>query len=276
MEEIVFIFRRGEINLPTHPKLSFKFEELMNKGASMGTIAELLRQDAAITSKLIAVSNSPVYRGISNNKTLEQAMGRLGLNTTKQYVEVIQNRTLYMSMQKAYVEIIEKLWEHALSCAYACQITAQRLHLTLTEDAFTLGLLHDLGRLVILQTVGKLQENKKLGENIDESEVFATMDSYHGKFGASLLKLWKFSEDFSHIAAYHDDLSDADPISKGLLVVHFSNLLVKSMGYGLSGFDADELMDAQSTNLLKLTKDDIRFISDNVKPLMEEFGTFFS
>jgi len=276
LEEIIVIFKRGEIELPSHPKLGLKFKKLLDQGGSLKDIADLLRQDAAISSKLISISNSPFYRGISNNKTLEQAMGRLGLSTTKQYVDVILNKTLYMSGRKEFVDIIEKLWEHTLSCAYASQIIAERLKLDLQDDAFTLGLLHDIGKLVLLHTVVELQKRKKLGENIDQSELFMTINNYHGKFGASLLKRWKFSDNFINVAAYHNNLSDADPISKSLLVVSFSNLLVKSMGYALSATDGIDLEKEQSAILLKLTSEDIRELSEKVEARMNEFKNFFN
>ena len=121
-----------------------------------------------------------------------------------------------------------------------------------------------------------MQKKKKLGENIDQSELFMTINNYHGKFGASLLKLWKFSDNFINVAAYHNDLSNADPISKSLLVVSFSNLLVKSLGYVVSEANGIDLEKEQSTILLKLTSEDIREVSEQVEARMDEFKGFFN
>ena len=108
MEQIVFIFKRGEIDLPSHPKLSQKFMELIETGASLQKIAEVLKRDVAISSKLISISNSPFYRGMAKYRTLEQAIGRLGLNTTKQYVDAILHRALYTTKNKNFTEIIRE------------------------------------------------------------------------------------------------------------------------------------------------------------------------
>lgn len=70
LDEIIFVFKRGEIELPTLPQFGIKFQEMMNKGANIREIGELLKQDMAISSKLISVSNSVYYRGVVENNNL--------------------------------------------------------------------------------------------------------------------------------------------------------------------------------------------------------------
>ncbi|MBE9547496.1 MAG: HDOD domain-containing protein, partial [Proteobacteria bacterium] len=224
-KEILSRLKRGKIDLPSLPQITVKFREMVNKGANLHEVAEFLKQDMAITSKLISVSNSAYYRGVSENKTLGQAISRLGLDTTRKYVEVISNRSLYVTTNKKFSESIEKLWEHALACAYASQIVSEILRLKLSEDAFTLGLLHDIGKLILLRIYSEFEKE------IDKTEMSKSLDVYHCEFGAILLKTWEFSDRYVQIAMCHDNLEKANPVSKELLVVHFANLLVKSMGY---------------------------------------------
>ena len=102
----------------------------------------------------------------------------------------------------------------------------------LPSDPFTLGLLHDIGKLVLFQVIAELQMKDKLGGEVGTAEILNTVDSNHGKFGASLLKLWKFSSGFIKIAGYHDNIEQADFITKELLVVNLANQIVKSVGFG--------------------------------------------
>ena len=246
IEEIILRFKRGEINLPSLPQISIKFREMTIRGASLQEVGDLLKQDAAISSKLIGVANSVYYRGVVESKTLGQAISRLGLNTTRQYVEAITNRSLYTTKNKKFVEFIEKLWEHSLSCAYASQLVSEVLGLNLPDDAFTLGLLHDIGKLVLLQIFGELETKGQLKEEVDRGELFNALDTHHGKFGSALLKRWQFSSGYVQIAMYHENFEGADPIIKNLLVVHFANLLVKSMGYVLGQQTEIDVEDAGS------------------------------
>ena len=270
IEEIILRFKGGEINLPSLPQINIKFREMANKGANLQEIGDLLKQDAAIASKLIGVANSVYYRGVVESKTLGQAISRLGLNTTRQYVEAITNRSLYTTANKKFVEFVEKLWEHSLSCAYASQIVSKVLRLNLPDDAFTTGLLHDIGKLVLIQIVGELETKGQLGEEVDRGELFNTLDTHHGKFGAVLLKRWEFSSGYVQIAMYHENLEGADPISKNLFIVHFANLLVKSMGYDQGQQAEIDVEDAESTRSLELDSTMIGKIKDQVKGRMEE------
>lgn len=275
-EEILSRLKRGKIDLPSLPQITVKFREMVNKGTNLHEVAEFLKQDMAITSKLISVSNSAYYRGMSENRTLGQAISRLGLDTTRKYVEVISNRTLYVATNKKLSESIEKLWEHSLACAYASQIVSETLRLKLSEDAFTMGLLHDIGKLVLLQIFGELEMKGEFGEEINKAELFKSLDIYHGEFGAVLLKTWEFSDRYVQVAMCHDNMEKADPVSKELLVVHFANLLVKSMGYDQGEQTEIDLEGAESARLLELNSKMIAEIEDRVKEYMEELKEYFA
>ena len=269
IEEIISRFKQGKIDLPSLPKINIKFNEMINKGANLQDVADLLKQDMAISFKLISVSNSVYYRGVVENKTLGQAISRLGLNTAKRYVDAISTRALYTTKNKKYAVLIEKLWEHSLSCAYASQIVSEVCKLRLQDDTFTVGLLHDIGKLVLLQVIGELEIKAKLEQKIDTIELFETMDTYHGKFGFAVLKKWGFSPGFTKIALYHDNLEEADHISQELLVVHFANLLVKSMGYDLAEKAEIDVEGAESTRQLRLDSTIVNEVKGQVKERME-------
>jgi putative nucleotidyltransferase with HDIG domain len=281
LDEIVFVFKRGEIELPALPQMGIKFQEMMNKGANLHDIGELLKQDMAISSKLISVSNSAYYRGVTKSKNLGQAIGRLGLRSTKQYVDTICNRTLYATKNKKFMIFLERLWEHSLACASAAQTLDNALALNLENDAFTMGLLHDIGKLLLFQVIGQLQLKKKLGDEVEVSELLSTVDTHHAKFGAALLKKWEFPESFSNIASYHNNLEAATSISNELLVVHFANLMAKSMGYSLNDQEETQqpeidLKDTESARRLGLETPMIDEFKDKVTDFMGELKGVFA
>jgi HD-like signal output (HDOD) protein len=269
IDKIISGFKRGEITLPSLPQINTKFNNMVSKGANLQEVGDLLKKDAAISSRLISVANSVYYQGETETKNVGHAISRLGLDATKQYVDAICNRTLYATSSKKFVEFIEKLWEHSLSCAYASEIVSEAIKLKPQEDPFTMGLLHDIGKLVLLQVVAKLDSQGKLGEQVDRAELLNTLDTHHGKIGATLLEKWEFSSVFIQIAMYHDNLVEADPISKELLVVHFANLLVKSMGYDQAQQAEVDVEDAESTRFLKLDPKMIAQVKEQVKGRME-------
>ena len=275
IEDIIGRFRRGEINLPSLPHITTQFREMINEGRSLQEISSLLKQDIAISSKLISVSNSAYYQGIVENKNVDQAVGRLGLSVTKQYVEVICNRALFTTENKKFVAIMEKLWEHSLACAYASQILSDTLRLGLSEEVFTMGLLHDIGKLVLIQAVSELDIEGKLSGEEDGRTTITTLNKFHGKVGSALLRKWKFSTEYVQVALHHDNLKPVDHVPKKLLIVHFSNLLVKAMGYTLATPTAIDLESSESNRVLGLDSDRIARIKEAVTERMEGVGVFF-
>ena len=272
VEEILSLLKRGEINLPAFSQIGIKFTKMLKERASIQDVTDVLKQDVAISSKLISISNTAFYRGVEKNKNLEQAINRLGLGATKQYVNLICNRALFTSTNKKIAEQMEKLWEHSISCAYASQVISETLNLRLSNDAFTIGLLHDIGKLALLQVLSELGEKGVIEKDINSAELFNILDKLHGAFGAALLKKWEFPSGFTQIARYHDNLEEADSISNDLLVVHFANLLVKSMGYGQARQAGIDLVGAKSNGFLKLNSAMIADIKEQVKEHMDVLG----
>lgn len=269
IEELVSRFKQGDINLPSLSQTYIQFKALMKSGAGIKEIADLLKQDVAISSKLINISNTAYYRGMSENKNLYEAINRLGLRVTKQYVGVISNRSLYTTSNKKYNSILEELWEHSLSCAYAAEIVANIIGFDFQNDIFTLALLHDIGKLLLIQVIGELETKGKFGRDIRLEELFQTMGSFHGRFGAVLLKRWNFPEIYLEISQRHHD----DPVensSKELLIIQFANLLSKSIGYTVSKEQQIDIENSKSGYFLRLRENEIEETQQKTKALMEE------
>lgn len=258
MEEIVSRFKKGEVNLPTLPDINIRFNKLIKRGANLREVADFLKQDVAITSKLINVANSALYRGIEKTTRLEDAISKLGLGKTRQYVEIIANRSLYTSTNKRFGSFIEKLWEHSLATAYAAEYILNLLHLQTNVDIFSLGLTHDVGKLILVQVIGELEAKSRTGEKFDNAKILSTLKLYHGKFGAVLLNRWGFPQEFKDVAMYHDHMEKVTKPSPEFLCVHFANLLAVSLGYTMESGREVDMENTDSGYLLRLRPDDIQ------------------
>jgi len=274
IEAITLRFKRGEINLPAYAKINKQFRRLIEAGASLEKIADLLKQDIVISSKLLSISNSPYYCGLAKNKTLEQAISRMGVKTARNYVEIISNRSLYTTNNQKYRGPLKKLWEHSLACGYASEMLSNRLQIRMNDELFTMGLLHDIGKLLLLQIVIEIDSKSSDGRDIEGSDVNETLDTYHGLFGASLLKKWEFPSEFAHIAQYHHRPDEAGTLSKELMIVHLANLISKALGYGLHGTETLDLEHAASARFFDLPLSEIIQVEERVKQLMENSVLF--
>ncbi len=257
IEQIISRFKKGDVNLPALPQIGTQFDAMLKKGADIKDIAMLLKQDVAITSKLINVANSALYRGIEQVTRIETAIGKIGLGKTRQYVEIIANRSLYTSSNKRFVALVQKLWEHSLATAWAAEYFSGLLSLNTETDVFSLGLTHDIGKLILIQVIGELDGKGKYGSSMDHDKVLSTLNLYHGRFGAVLLNRWGFPQAFKDTAMFHDDFNQMKDPSSEFLCVHLANLLANKIGYGIGPVPEMELAEADSCLFLGLRPDEI-------------------
>lgn len=229
IQEVSEALQEDQVNLPSLPDINTRLKEMVQKRINVSEISGLLKKDMLITSSLISLSNSALFRGIEKNRTLEEAISRLGIDQTYNHVEMLCQRALYSDVPKKYSDYVEKLWLHAQACAYASQYAADHLKLNLTEDPFTLGLVHDIGRLILLQIISKLEQVGPTGDDVDPKILYSTLDAHHGDFGAALLKKWGFSDIFALVAKYHDCVETVDTPPKELLLVSLINVLVHNL-----------------------------------------------
>lgn len=273
IEEIIARFKRGDINLPTLPGIITGFNDTIRKGASIADVANLLRQDVGISTRLINVSNTVFYKGAAENKTLEDAISRLGLSTTRQYVYAIANRSLYVTANPEYSKHLKSLWLHSLACASAAQITVENLKLEFKSDAFTFALLHDVGKLILLEIIGELALKEEIFKNIKNVELHAILEQLHGKFGGVLLKRWNFPSIFIQVALYHDAPASAPRPSRELLVASFANSLAKSRGYKFGPEEKITMEEDDAARQLQIAPDLIEVIGSQ---LIQQIGSLES
>jgi HD-like signal output (HDOD) protein/CheY-like chemotaxis protein len=263
--------QHAEIYLPPQPRVVKAFHQMVRHGSAFTDIAGLLRKDVAISAELVRASNSAYYRGYTENTTAEQALARLGVETAKELVDSLHDRAKPITKHRDGLELLRKLSIHCLSCAYACDALTQSLGLKIEVDAFTMGMMHDIGKFCLLPMAIDLQKRGKLGIEIHSPEFFAFLDDYHVFLGTRLLERWRFPESLVYVAKYHAAPAQAESASTELLIVHVADSLVQSMGYDVCrrvSTPADP-GDAPAAQLLKLDSQKIAAIQDQVTQQMQ-------
>jgi putative nucleotidyltransferase with HDIG domain len=283
IDGIVTAFEGKKINLPTLPRIQTKFRELLLTGAVSQRISNLLKKDVAISAELIRMSNSAYYKGVIVNKSLEQAISRLGAAATEQTVAELTRHEFYTMKNKKYRTLIEKVWRHSIACAYASEITANLLNLELEADPFAMGLLHDIGKLALLQIMAGMERKGKFNGGIPTDKLIETISAHHGVVGAKLLEKWRYADSYIASASDHKDGGEDEDgeikerLPKEILIVRFANIVAKSMGYSLEKNDYTnlpieniELAYDLQLNLIDITKLKEK-LTEEMKGAMELF-----
>lgn len=260
--KVMEIIGKGEVSLPAMPQLIFAIEDAIKKeDVTIQDISRLIETDAGISSRLMGVANSVFYRGIKECTSVEDAIARLGMHETQQLVHVIANRNLFALKDRRYEDIIEKLYIHSIACGAASHAIARHLNMPDLGNFFTMGLFHDIGKLLVLQVLSEITKNMR---GIDFTLTMEIMDSLHNKAGYMLLSKWAFPQIYLLTALNHDDISTLDNPEKELAIIHFSNLFVRKLGFALKEDDGQDILNTQSAKLLHLDNEMLRKATEEV------------
>jgi HD-like signal output (HDOD) protein len=243
--EVVFLMSRNQTRLPSLPKIYIRFRELIARNANFNEIVGLLRNDIAITVELIRRSNSVYYKGLVTNNSLEQAVARMGYDASVQVVGELSIRKFFTMTAKKYRPLVDNLWKHSICCAYAAEFMSKLLKLELKGDPFLMGLLHDIGKLTLLQIIADMERQGKFNDGIHPIMLVNILDDYHCQLGAKLLGKWNFAEYYIHTALLHNspDLTPEDGTQaevktlygQELKVVQIASQTANLMGYDILG-----------------------------------------
>jgi putative nucleotidyltransferase with HDIG domain len=187
-------------------------------------VVPVLKQDAVLTAKLLRACNSPVLGLREPIASVDHAVLLLGHRQILQMVTAFAFRGLLSVPVWAYALEADGLWRHSLLSATAAELVlAEGLDLDLSGPAaFTLGLLHDIGKLVVSRFLdrqslvairGQIAQGSALCEA--ERDVLGTD---HAEVGAGLLHLWGLpTQIVEAIAAHHRPVCGPRPQPSALV-----------------------------------------------------------
>jgi len=230
---------KGDPSLPPAPKIAMKLRQMIDCNAEIKDVVDLLQQDLAVATKLIHASNSAYYRGVNKSVTLTQATSRLGLDRTREVVMSICCRGYFATNHSPYMEMVEMLWWHSLACAHTADWVAGRLGWKVAEDIFSIGLLHDIGKLLMIQVAGEMVQRKKGSLEVDLDDLHAAMKSHHARLGAAVLEKMSYPETFANLVKQHHRMDDPETTPRALQIIQQADLLARAAGFGI-GQEAPE------------------------------------
>lgn len=190
----------GISKLPTLPNVYLELvEELSSKDVSMHRIGEIISHDISFTMKILQVVNSPFF-GLAKKITEPiQAVNYLGRNIIKSLL-LFNNLYTSFTINSNIQDYFDKMWMHSNKVG---RFGKELIYMTyydeieMMEDAYIGGLLHDIGKVVLLsldeypQNVFDLMKEEKIRFSAAEYKLYGTS---HAEVGAYFLSLWNLPE----------------------------------------------------------------------------------
>lgn len=259
----------NSLDLPVLPMVANKVMKVASNPDSTASLLGLvISRDEALASRVLRIANSAFY-GVSRKiNTISEAVTIIGFDGIKNLALALSMRGVY----KSFGLLEQLLWDHSVGVAITAQLAAAHVHVKQKEEVFMAGLLHDVGKVILLNQekekytrVIQMVYNDDFTFTAAEEEVFGFN---HAIVGSLVIKKWNFPDFLVSIARYHNDFpsyKDGDSyISLMLALVNFADLLCNKLGIGRRR--PQEGIDIMSCDCIKVLK----FSQEQVVDLQEE------
>ncbi|RJQ80080.1 MAG: HDOD domain-containing protein [Desulfobacteraceae bacterium] len=247
-------------NLPTLPIIALEVNRLLQDFDSpLEQLVDLLSKDQSLVLKILRLVNSSFYGFKSKVKSVGHAVTLLGYNTVRNAVITVTVIDT-LALKKELPEFkIEAFWKHAIQVAVLSRYLGVKTRLALPEDAFTAGLLHDIGKVVLAdffpaELIAILRAAGQDGLAFYDAEL-KLCSCPHNLIGAYLAQQWMLPETLNQAIQYHHSASEQASRSSLVVVVNTANNLAHMMngekGYQLQLDRKPEVIRAVIAEALK-------------------------
>ncbi len=233
-------------SLPPLPEIVTDLLSSMGKeNIDIDTLAEKLARDQALVATTLRLANSSFY-GMSHRVTsIREAFAILGLKSMRTLITAASVTNGFIGGQDLAGEI-EKNWRHSIAVAVCTKALARQLHQD-QELAFTAGLLHDIGRLVLAIYFPEQHQAVLTHRTTHDCTAFqaeqAVLGIDHAMVGQALVEYWKLPPDIQlAIGSHHTP--DQSKQSALVSLVHVADAIVHALDLAL---DEEELVPLIST-----------------------------
>lgn len=181
--------------LPTAPHIFSRLSMLLNDvNADLDKIVNLIGIDTGLTSRVLRVSNSILFRGGSAVTSLDEAVNRVGFREIHRMVGMAMTEQLFQNGLPAYRMNAKLVWENSVATALAMEAIASAAGQE-TEAAFTLGILRQVGKLVLGRILEKEHPGAVCPEDIDVlSWETARLNITNHEAASYILESWKLPQ----------------------------------------------------------------------------------
>jgi len=257
----------GDVELPPMSSLARYASRLRTTpDISSHDLQLLIEGEPAVASQVIRLANTAYYKppgpGVSN---LRLALVRLGNRTVANLIETVAMSDFYQTGPDVAVRYLRKMWTSTLYSAIAARELARLSQTADPEDAYLLGLFHNVGEPLLIRLLAS-EKYVHLLRAEQESTVFSVMDSWHEPIGKRLLKAWSFPATAVDIAGSHHQEPDSD--LRAIVCLAYESAL--SYGYTYFEHKPAEERRNQAAALLELSAEDVASLPQRIGPTLNE------
>ena len=274
-----FIMTVGD--LPTMSIVATKVMQLVeDERATAEELAKVVSSDPGVAARVLKISNSAFYSCQRQIQTLPSAIMLLGFNTLRSLVLASSVKDVF----KPFGLLENMLWEHSFGAALAARTIAEECRSVNGEEAFLAGLMHDIGKIILLNNDRERFQGlieRCYNDDLDfETAEAAIYPFTHAEIGGYVLQKWNFPNVLVTAIIQHHrfEFSDKDDDYQRRItaIASLANQFCLRLGIGERA-PHDDLVIADSTaaKILNLDEEKIARMLDNFAEAYEQNKNYF-
>ncbi|MBN97969.1 MAG: hypothetical protein CME16_01795 [Gemmatimonadetes bacterium] len=249
-------------NLPSLPDVVFHINEMVDDPVtSSRQVGAEIARDQVLSAKVLKLVNSGLYGFSRSITTISHAVTMLGFDAVKSLV-------LGSSVLDLMSGAIPGLWEHSQACARTCGLIANHLEMSDPEEIATIGLLHDLGKVVLHKSLEaeyrqvflRVKKADMLFYKAEEDRRVLGAGINHGTIGGWLLAKWTLPEKLVEPIMYHHNFHPDLKYGERTALVQLADVLCRAEAFGNGGDRKIPRLQAQILETLEMDMDDVEKI----------------
>jgi putative nucleotidyltransferase with HDIG domain len=218
-------------DLPSLPAVVMELlSSIDQEDIDISVLAKKVSHDQALTAKTLRLANSSLYGLQVKVTTIQQAITFLGFQTTRNLITAAAVTGCFPEGQCARFDD-QAFWRHSIATAACAKVLARRMRFN-QDYAFTAGLLHDIGRLVLVSSFPTRYEQVIAYRAAHDCTLLdaerAVLGVDHVEAGVALAEHWNFSDTMRLAIANHHD---PEAVGAGFLasIIHVANAIVHAL-----------------------------------------------
>ncbi len=227
-------------DLPTLPDVVMKVNQLANDPKTSATdIAKIITTDQSLSMKILKLVNSAFFGFPGEIKSISHAITILGFKTIQNIALTISVFDMFGKSKSLGNFDRKEFWKHSIGCAVCGRLVATKLHYEDADLAFTGGLLHDIGKIILDQYLHN--EFVKVLEELTKKPAFIydvekeVLGFNHSNLGEQLASNWKLPKPLIDVIGHHHKPMAHPQDDKLTYIVHMADVICRAKKIGANG-----------------------------------------
>lgn len=213
-------------------------EAINHPRSSIADIGKVISEDQGLTARILKLANSPMFGYFAKIETISQAVTIIGIQQVRDLALALSVMDVFAGIPKELINM-EQFWRHSIATGLASRIIATSQRESNLERFFVAGILHDVGRLIMLirfpdtcrEILEECREQQQLMYLVERERFHYD----HADVGGSLLRKWKIPAGVAEPAEYHHRCYRAELYPREASMLHLADVVAHALELGSSG-----------------------------------------